>query len=616
MAKLFPDIETIESLHQEPTEGELVLLGFLVENLSADFEVYFQPFINGDKPDIVILKRNGGAAIIEVKDWDLDNYYIDDKTNWRLRQNNHMIKSPLSQIRTYKDNLYNIHIDRLLPKNIQNRYYQTIVNTLVYFHLESERSIKSFILDGFEGENYRKYRNFIKYIHCWGNDSLTEDKLNSFLKRTRLNQASKLFDDDLYKSFVRYLKPPWHMIEEGIEITYTKEQRELCRSEIKPRRKIKGIAGCGKTFVLAKRAVNAYLRTKSTILILTYNLSLKNYIHDRINDVREEFPWVNFYITNYHQFFSTEANNYSLEIKSLGPFDDPNFFEPVKDKINKYSVILIDEVQDYKTEWLEIITKYFLEDEGEYVVFGDEKQNIYNRPLDEEREPVTKGIPGAWNKSLNVSKRFADEIGRLALAFQKTLMAQKYSYDELAIISNPTFNFDEKILQYYNLGNETTAEDLFAKYTQIVKQYSIHPSDISVLAAKVDYLRELEYLIRKRLKEKTTTTFETKEFWEKLKNESTTQEIFKRKIEDIRRNKKNHFWMKTGMTKLSSIHSFKGWESHTVFLIIDPEETNSQFESIELIYAGLTRAQLNLFVFNMGNMVYDDFFATHMDYVR
>ena len=69
---------------------------------------------------------------------------------------------------------------------------------------------------------------------------------------------------------------------------------------------------------------------------ISYNLSLKNYIHDRISDVREEFNWNNFYITNYHQFFKTQANNYNLEINSLGNWNDINFFEEEKDRIQKY----------------------------------------------------------------------------------------------------------------------------------------------------------------------------------------------------------------------------------------------------------------------------------------
>jgi hypothetical protein len=613
LAQLFPDIETIKKLHQKPTKGELKILDFLVNSLDSDFEIYFQPFIDGDRPDIIVIRENVGALIIEVKDWKLDKYGIDDKTNWYLKKNNQKIKSPSNQVNTYKYNLYDLHIEKLLPNSLRNKYYYTIVNTIVYFHNENEANINDFIFGKFKDDRYRSYRKSLKYIHFWGYDSLTGDKLKHFLKNTRLDEQSKLFGEELYNSFKRYLLPPFHMIEEGKDIKYTPQQLELTRSEQKPRRKIKGIAGCGKTFVLAKRAVNAYRRTKSKILILTYNLSLKNYIHDRINDVREEFPWDNFYITNYHQFIKTEANNNGLEINSLEPFSDTNFFEPIKNNLKKYKTILIDEVQDYETSWLEIITKYFLIENGEFVVFGDEKQNIYNRKLDESKEPITVGIPGKWNKTLNMSKRFTNEIGVLALEYQKEFMAKKYTPDELRSVSEIEWEDMQKIMIYYNFGIEVTAKDLYIKYVELIKKYEIHPSDICILSATVEPLRKMDFLIRDKLRERTTTTFETKEFWDKLTNESRDESQFYNKIENIRRNKKNHFWMKTGTTKLSSIHSFKGWESHTLFLLIETERGDDQFRTIELIYTALTRAQINLFIFNMGNSFYDEFFCKHMD---
>jgi hypothetical protein len=613
LAKLYPDIEAIKKLHQKPTEGEISLLTFLNTNLDNEFEVFFQPFVNGDRPDIVILKKKGGVVIIEVKDWDLNKYYIDSKTNWKLKKNHNVIKSPLSQVKSYKDNLFDLHIDKLLPKSMLNKYYHAVVSTVVYFHNGYENKVKSFLLDNFQGSKYEKYRAFVNYIECWGKDSLTPNRFSQFISAKRLNQKSKLFDQTLYADFKRYLVPPYHMKEEGKPIIYTKEQEKLITSEARPRRKIKGFAGSGKTFVMAKRAVNAYLRTKSKVLLLTYNLSLKNYIHDRINDVRENFPWDNFYITNYHQFIKTEANNYGLEIKSLNPFNDIMFFEPVKNSINKYQAIFIDEVQDYRTDWLEIIHKYFLVPEGEFVVFGDEKQNIYKRSLDENKDPRTIGIPGTWNRSLNVSKRFTDDIGRLALKFQKEFMSKKYSVEDLQIISNPRFDFENKTMKYFCFSKVTDTNELFIKYNSIVKKHNIHPSDITILSAKVSLLRDFDYFIRKELNEKTITTFETKEFWVKLKKEIHDRKKFTRKINNIRRNKKNHFWMKSGLTKLSSIHSYKGWESHTVFLIIEHEDSDNQFETAELIYTGLTRAQLNLFVFNLGNNSYHNFFYNKMD---
>ncbi|TOA74847.1 UvrD-helicase domain-containing protein, partial [Vibrio parahaemolyticus] len=49
--------------------------------------------------------------------------------------------------------------------------------------------------------------------------------------------------------------------------------------------KIKGVAGCGKTTIIAQRAVNAHERHKERVLIVTFNITLKNLIKDRISDI-------------------------------------------------------------------------------------------------------------------------------------------------------------------------------------------------------------------------------------------------------------------------------------------------------------------------------------------
>lgn len=60
--------------------------------------------------------------------------------------------------------------------------------------------------------------------------------------------------------------------------------------------------------------------------------------------------------------------------------------------------------------------------------------------------------------------------------------------------------------------------------------------------------------------------------------------------------------------KISTINSFKGWESEVVFLIIEPKyerSTTLNMSFDELLYTGLTRTKRNLFVVNFGNAEYD-----------
>jgi ATP-dependent exoDNAse (exonuclease V) alpha subunit len=70
--------------------------------------------------------------------------------------------------------------------------------------------------------------------------------------------------------------------------------------------------------------------------------------------------------------------------------------------------------------------------------------------------------------------------------------------------------------------------------------------------------------------------------------------------------------MKTGTIKLSTIHSFKGWEINTLFLFIEPEKDEKEFTNAELVYTALTRAKRNLIVFNLGNKKYDEFFRAEI----
>ena len=54
--------------------------------------------------------------------------------------------------------------------------------------------------------------------------------------------------------------------------------------------------------------------------------------------------------------------------------------------------------------------------------------------------------------------------------------------------------------------------------------------------------------------------------------------------------------MNCGTIKISTINSFKGWESEVVFLIIEPKydiTTSFNMSFDELLYTGLTRCKRN-----------------------
>lgn len=704
MATLIPSYDKILKLKVKPEEGELHLLKFLDNNLDTSFEVYFNPYMNGDRPDIIIMKKGQGVLIIEIKDYNLDLYELDNRKNLVVKSNKaRTYKSPISQALKYKDNLFELHIENLLEKKIKDIRSFNIVSTAVYFHNANASKVNELFVEPFEHD--KKYLTFLKYnIDLLGRDNLNEFDFNNILEKRYLKseKLSFLFTEDIYNSFKRFLKPPVHLKEQGKEIRYSKKQLEIIYDASRKEQRIKGVVGSGKTTVLAARAVQAHKRTNGKVLILTYNITLKNYIKDKISDVREEFHWENFVISNYHLFINTELNNIGIDIKlpegfaMLSEEEKDRFFEREYysnkklfsdniDNIMPYDVILVDEIQDYKRPWMEIIKECFLKKGGEYVLFGDVKQNIYNNKT--ESRDVSTNVRGVTE--LKNCFRSDFKIKDLAILYQKDIFKDKYEIDTFNQKSNTleiAFERNQQgSINYIFLPNADSVSSLYTIIHENAINKNIPPNDITILGNSISLLKKFEAYYRYASNEKTNTMFETNEmvyrmgfnyfkkdkpiwltdgikliqrqndwtdtralnqlstlftlfdlyseyqnkFETKLeiycKKFSTTISGFKEYTEKykedisnfkkdfgprrqsnslklIRNNKKLHFYMNSGTVKISTIHSFKGWESETIFLIL--EDFNFKMTFDEILYTGITRSRANLVLINYGNQEY------------
>ena len=666
MAIVYPDINTIKKMKPQPTEGELYLVETLQRELPDAFNVYFQPFIEGDKPDVILMSRETGITIIEVKDWDLRSYRYkksakeNEYGEFILSYNNQIVGNPIRQVENYKHRIFNLYIPEVFIENEKDRnLFGKLVKTAVYFHKRNYTSgdrihskysrilfgkdeLFKFIDDEiiyYKRIENRKIRNYIY-------ENSVYNYMNMNIGRNR--------ETDLYTLFHTMFLPAYHRVEDGKEdeIKFNDKQYALIES-VPGDKKIRGVAGSGKTLVLARRAVSAFKRTNEQVLVLTYNITMKNYIKDRISEVRENFPWSKFYISNYHLFITKSFHNMGLEFpyfnKSEG-IDDDEFdkelrlkLEEIKDKskIKKYKTILIDEGQDFRKEWFGILKDFFLEEGGEFVIFADEKQNMYSREVDKDKKIVTN-IPGRWTE-LNISYRMDGKISHLASDYQKYFMADKYEVDEDLYNEEKEkqeqmeFNavVDKRDIKYI-FNNNISYKDIFNEIMEYSKEKTIHRNNIAVISSKVEVLRnfmnereksdykairfarmsenkeeyeEIEKAIErdiiKKIKENKLKN-NTKE--EKEEVEETRKKLIENKLRTFRKIKKNVFFMDRGMMKVSTIHSFKGWEIETVALIIEDGDSNN----LEAIYTGITRSKNNLLIFNRGDKKLDEFFRVNI----
>lgn len=181
MAIFYPTIEKIKQFKVPPTEGEWTLLNFLENTLDDSFEVYFNPFLNGDRPDVLIMRKGYGVMVIEVKDWNLDNFKLNEKRKWVYTPNNSVVKSPIDQVLKYKNNLFDLHVQDLLQVKIKDFRSFNIVSCAVYFHCASKSTVENMLVTPFL--NDKKYQTFLKYnISLLGNDSLNTNDFYSLLR--------------------------------------------------------------------------------------------------------------------------------------------------------------------------------------------------------------------------------------------------------------------------------------------------------------------------------------------------------------------------------------------------------------------------------------------------
>lgn len=649
MAKLYPSMDIINKRKPAPTEGEKALINFLYLNYDDSFEIFYQPFLNGDLPDVIVMHKGGGVMIFEVKDWDLSNYTITSTGQWKINSNGVIRKdNPLRQVLKYKENLYNLHIDSLLSLKLKDYKYWYVVKCAVYFHCHTMEYAYTKCL-GLEPT--RKYKTFLeKNFSVLGYNSLSKGIMDRVFYDRWISRPNNYFSDDLYNRFARILRPSYHTIEQGIPINLTKEQQLLAKSEEGSRKRIKGVAGSGKTLVLAQRAVNAHIRTQGIVLILTYNITLKNYIHDRISSVRENFDWSYFHISNYHDFITSNMNNVGIEFDFLPKnengqrglidqelfekiadekvYSNLNLFDGHIDELPKYDVMLIDEAQDYKENWINILLNNFVTEKAEIVAFADEKQNLYARDLDEMKMPKNPIQRGPWDGKLNKSYRLSAKVAMLVADFQKFFFSGKYDIDEKIETDAMRDLFADPYIEYHMIENperKTIDNTKIAQY--IFKQMNNHQlnsNDVTILSTRISMLRYLDATIKEVSKEKTNIMFETQEEYNQIMQMHFINSRPEDEIRKIRKNRKANFWMNRGTIKLSTIHSFKGWESPAVFLVIENDVAADNLIKLqdgatfprkfadEMVYTGMTRCQNFLFIINLGNPLYDSFFVSEL----
>lgn len=573
--RIFPGWDAIETLRPALQPGERALVAYLDENLPGEWEIFVQPRLNGDVPDVVIVNKQVGLMVFEVKDWKSGAYqcgWDGEKYLWRVQTEIGFqeIRSPVSQVYHYLDNIRRLYVPDMGKKKVGPR---APLKVGIYFH-----NMKT-------DEARKMMKHTPKGCVVIGNDGLAPANISTVVPDVRVKKNSS-FEEGWAEDLRFWLLPPFHSLEQGMPIELTPEQKRFAEPSPGRHQRLRGVAGSGKTLVLAQRAANLASQGKR-VLIVGYNITLLHYVKDHVSRARFAFNWDRIEFIHFHGFCS----NYLSENGMCWPSGTNNKEElfshivpqTVIDAMKRgrnakgrhYDAILIDEGQDFEKKWYDALC-CFLTAHDELLLVADERQNLYGRDahwLIEMRETRFRGRWGELKKSYRLPPNLLNQSNRFAQMFLPRLGIEPEREDINLELFVPH-------LAWRNESDMNIVKEKVYKAVQwLNRKHNVHPQDIVILVQDNAVGKSLVGYFEKR-NYRVNHTFE-----DEIKSHS----------------QKRAFRLGGGRLKMCTIHSFKGWELLNV-IIVTPHNDYKGIEKLDmLMYTAITRARQNLIVFNRND---------------
>jgi hypothetical protein len=566
VAEFRPSRDHLALLAEPLNDGEQVVLDELAK-LGDGWTIYVQPRLAQDKPDFVAVHDRKGVCAIEVKDWSKGKY----------RQTDHGVIQ-------YVDGNGVWHDTREQPRYQAYRYRTTIFDQ--FFALPEDgthptQAVRSvLILPRHSTKDARTLFSTPQVtademsVEVWGGDDLLH-ALPKILKGTGCPRPAALSISRLRRQLV-VVEPSSAQVPASL----SRDAKNIATNPNNARRRrVRGPAGCGKSFGLAARAARLAAERKS-VLVLSFNSTLGNYLRTlataHCRDVDADPTLIT--CTNFHSFCDRIVSDARL----LGiPLDDhpgtPWFDVIVRQATQalergvqrRYDAVLIDEGQDFTLDWWNLLRHHVVRPHGEMLLVADPTQDVYDQQAwTDEEQMLGAGFSGPWTE-LEGSYRMPTDLVPLANAF-----AERYLDGERLTAVVPDDHADlvgAAVATHRSWENVSSPLDLGpAIGREVVRLLTHHPElqphDVAFLCqhhqeglAAVKVIEAAGYPVH---------------------------HIFALKRADQHR-RKRRFWPEAPGVKGCTVHSFKGWEAPAVVMGIGEGDRSKR-----LAYVAMTRVRV------------------------
>ena len=589
-----PPLEDLPSLRQPLTSGERRVLEWFLEILPSGWEIYIQPHLNGLRPDFVLLHPRCGIAVYEVKDWNLRamDYFVKSgsgspKLMGRKdgKEFSLAAQDPVAKIDLYKEEIYNLYVPSLPNRS----GFGAIVAGIIFTHAGTKEA--SELLKPLR--DHRKRTEYERHYPIIGADLIGD--LEKKTLRHVLPSAIKLNDrmsERAAADLRHWLVEPSFSSEQRVPLQQimTPKQKALCTNQEGTKfRRLRGPAGSGKSLVLAGRAATVADDDKR-VLLVTFNITLINYLMDlavqyaQSGKVRRQITALNFHLWCHRVAAITGHEDEYLElwdsqdparVKQILEIDLPTRakrWASFLDDDDRWDAVLLDEGQDFHPLWWDALRAALPRDgSGEGLIAADRQQNVYGVPPWTEAAMNGAGFRGRWAE-LDHSFRLSPALSRLASQFVETFLPESEEHRP----SSPKGEFEFRTVlrwQQINRGESTSGACVEA-LLDILAQTTDDPVAVADLVCVVDS-EDVGNEVVKALRERgfnVSDTFGTSDD--------------KRERQEESRRKKQAFYKGNGRVKVTTIQSYKGWESKALVVCITNAATP---ESLSLAYTAITR---------------------------
>ena len=360
------------------------------------------------------------------------------------------------------------------------------------------------------------------------------------------------------------------------------QQEQLARNLGSGHRVIHGVAGSGKTLILAYRC--QYLAMKSTkpILVMCFNVTLAAKLRAMMvsKGLGDKVQAVHF-----HDWCAEQLRQHGIAVMAgedkIYDRQVATVLQAVADgRIPKeqYGAILIDEGHDFAAEWLQVLTQMLDREEESLLLLYDDAQSIYRRGgLDFSLSSV--GIKAQGRTSvLRLNYRNSREILAFAAAFASGYWQNQELQDEdhIPVIAPEAAGISGPEPMVYACEDFVAEADKAAKCIQSWQKKGLALNKIAILA----YTKEQAKQVSKILSE---------------------QGINAQLLLDGR--SKKAYQPEDNSVAIMTLHSSKGLEfSHVVVMGVGQmgKVTDRVNDDARVLYVGLTRAQRVLVVTGSG----------------